>query len=141
MRRWRGVPESTSRAKVSNMETPLQLELQGIKATDYVRDLIAENLSKLEKRHGRATACRIVVRAPAPHHHTGDPYSVSMRIALPARREINIGHRKSLDGRFADLTFAINDAFERALRQLTDETAQLQGRSKRRTAKVPAEAM
>ena len=123
------------------METPLQLELQGIKATDYVRELIAENLSKLEKRHGRATACRIVVRAPGEHHQSGEPYEVSMRIALPLRREIIIGHKKNLDGRFTDLTFAINDAFKRALRQLSDETAQLQGRSRRRAAKVTAEAI
>jgi hypothetical protein len=60
---------------------------------------------------------------------------------LPSRREINIGHKKNLDERFTDLTFAINDAFKRALRQLSDETAQLQGRSRRRAAKVPAEAI
>ncbi len=140
MRRRRGV-QSTSRAKALLMETPLQLELQGIKATDYVRELIAENLSKLEKRHGRATACRIVVRAPVPHHQSGEPYAVSMRIALPSRREINIGHKKTLDDRFTDLTFAINDAFKRALRQLSDETTQLQGRSRRRATRVPVEAI
>jgi len=77
------------------METPLQLELQGIKATDYVRDLIADNLSKFEKRHGRATACRIVVRAPNSHHRSGEPYSVSIRIALPAGREINVRHTRA----------------------------------------------
>lgn len=140
MRRRRG-GQSTSRAKASLMETPLQLELQGIKATEYVRELIAENLSKLEKRHGRATACRIVVRAPAAHHQSGEPYSISMRIALPSRREINIGHKKTLDDRFTDLTFAINDAFKRALRRLSDETTQLQGRTRRRPIRVPAEAI
>jgi hypothetical protein len=64
-----------------------------------------------------------------------------MRIALPLRREIIIGHKKSTDGRFTDLTFAINDAFKRALRQLSDETTQLQGRSRRRTTREPAEAI
>jgi ribosome-associated translation inhibitor RaiA len=123
------------------METPLKLELQGIKATDYVRELIANNLSKIEKRHGRATACRVVVRAPNGHHRSGEPYSVSMRIALPARREIIVGHIKTTDSRFTDLTFAINDAFKRALRQLREETAQLNGRTKRHAARVSAEAV
>jgi ribosome-associated translation inhibitor RaiA len=122
------------------METPLKLELQGIRATDYVRELIAENLSKIERRHGRATACRIVVRAPNGHHRSGEPYSVSMRIALPARREIIVGHINT-DSRFTDLTFAINDAFKRALRQLREETAQLNGRARRHAARVPAEAV
>jgi ribosome-associated translation inhibitor RaiA len=123
------------------METPLKLELQGIKATDYVRELIADNLSKIERRYGRATACRIVVRAPNGHHRSGEPYSVSMRIALPAGREIIVGHIKTTDSRFTDLTFAINDAFKRALRQLREETAQLNGRARRHAARVPAEAI
>jgi hypothetical protein len=34
------------------------------------------------------------------------------------------------------MTFAVNDAFKRALRQLTDETDQLQGRTKRHALKA-----
>ena len=99
------------------METPLQLEVHGIASTDHVRDIVEKNLSKVEKRYGRATACRVVVRAPNGHHKSGAPFDVSVHISLPLKREINVGHAGG-DERLTDLDFAINDAFKRALRQL-----------------------
>jgi ribosome-associated translation inhibitor RaiA len=118
------------------MESPLQLELHGVKSSDYLHELIQTNLAKIEKRFGRATACRVVVRAPNAHHKNGDPFDVTVRIALPAGREVNVGHMHDTDDRFTDMTFAVNDAFKRALRQLTDETDQLQGRIKRHALKA-----
>lgn len=109
------------------MESPLQLEVHGIKSTDHVRDVVEKNLSKIEKRFGRATAARVVVRAPNGHHQSGDPFDVSVHIALPAGREINVGHTPK-DDRLTDLDAAINDAFKRALRQLGDETELMRGR-------------
>jgi len=113
------------------MESPLQLELHGVKSSDYLNDLIQANLSKIEKRFGRATGCRVVVRAPNAHHQSGEPFAVSIRIALPAGREVNVGHTPGDDERLTDLTAAVNAAFKRALRQLTDETDQMEGRVKR----------
>jgi len=83
------------------MESPLQLELHGVRASDHVRELVEKNLSKIEKRYGRATACRVVVRAPNAHHKHGEPFEVSVRVALPAHREINVGHTTSDDDRLA----------------------------------------
>lgn len=120
------------------MKTPLQLELDGVKSSAHLRDLIEKNLSKIEKRFGRATACRVVVRAPNAHHRNGEPYEVSVRIALPAGREVNVGHTTGKDERQSGLDFAVNDAFKRALRQLDDETRQMKGQVKRHTLDVPA---
>src|ERR1700741_2630984 len=106
------------------MESPLQLELHGLRASDHVRALVDKNLSKIEKRYGRATACRVVVRAPNAHHKNGEPFDVSVRIALPAHREINVGHTVADDDRFSDLDYAINDAFRRELKQLETLTAE-----------------
>ena len=113
------------------MESPLQLELHGVKSSEYLHELIRTNLAKIEKRFGRATACRVVVRAPNAHHQSGEPFEVSIRIALPAGREVYVGHTPGNDDRFTDLTAAVNDAFKRALRQLADETDQMQGHVKR----------
>ncbi|MBV9993081.1 MAG: HPF/RaiA family ribosome-associated protein [Alphaproteobacteria bacterium] len=117
------------------MESPLQLEIHGIKSTEHVRDVVEKNLSKIEKRFGRATAARVVVRAPNGHHQSGDPFDVSVRIALPAGREINVGHTPD-DERLTDLDAAINDAFKRALRQLGDEKDQMRGQTKRHAEKA-----
>ena len=62
---------------------------------------------------------------------SGEPFAVSIRIALPAGREVNVGHTPGDDERLTDLTAAVNAAFKRALRQLTDETDQMEGRVKR----------
>jgi ribosome-associated translation inhibitor RaiA len=118
------------------MESPLQLELHGVKSSDYLNELIQTNLAKIEKRFGRATACRVVVRAPNNRHKNGDPFEVTVRIALPAGREVNVGQTHGTDQRLTDMTFAVNDAFKRALRQLTDETDQLEGRTKRHALKA-----
>jgi ribosome-associated translation inhibitor RaiA len=112
------------------METPLQIELDGVKSSAYLNELIETNLAKIEKRFGRATACRVVVRAPNGHHQSGEPFEVSIRIALPAKKEINVNHTPSQDDRLTDLTAAVNAAFKRALRQLDDESQQMQGRVK-----------
>ena len=63
------------------------------------------------------------------------PHDVSVRIALPAGREINVGHTPN-DERLTDLDAAINDAFKRALRQLGDETEQMRGQTKRHAEKA-----
>lgn len=113
------------------MESPLQLELHGVKSSDFLNDLIRTSLAKIEKRFGRATACRVVVRAPNARHKTGAPFEVSVRIALPAKKEINVCRSPIADGRLADLAFAVNDAFKRALRQIVEESRLMQDRSKR----------
>jgi ribosome-associated translation inhibitor RaiA len=119
---------SPEEQEVPNMETPLQVELHDVKSSDYVHELIESNLAKIEKRFGRATACRVVVHAPNAHHKSGEPFGVTIRMALPAKREIYVD--KSSDERGADMTFAINDAFKRALRQLDTEADHMQGHVK-----------
>ena len=116
------------------METPLQIELDGVKSSDYLKELIESNLAKIEKRFGRATACRVVVHAPNAHHQSGKPFEISIRIALPAKKEINVSHTPGENDRLSDLTAAINAAFKRALRQIEDQTQQMQGRVKHHAA-------
>jgi hypothetical protein len=118
------------------MESPLQLELDGVKSSDYLNELIQTHLAKIEKRFGRATACRVVIRAPNAHHKSGAPFEVSVRIALPAGREVIVDQTPGDDDRLAEMTAAVNDAFKRALRQLADETDQMQGHVKRHALKA-----
>jgi ribosome-associated translation inhibitor RaiA len=120
------------------METTLQIELDGVKSSGYLNELIESNLAKIEKRFGRATACRVVVHAPNAHHQTGTPFEVSIHIALPAKKDIIVNHTPG-DDRLTDLTAAINAAFKRALRQLDSESQQMQGRVKHHeTGEAPA---
>ena len=110
------------------METPLKLEIQGFEASEHVRELISSSIAKFEKRFGGIVSCNIVIRAPGAHHREGEPIAVTIFMSLPNGREVSVGRKsEGLDRRHADISFAINDAFRRATRQLQDETRKLRG--------------
>ena len=114
------------------METPLKLEIQGFEPSAHVRELIEFNIRKFEERSGRITSCNVIIRAPGAHHRLGEPFSVTIYMALPNSMEVSVGRTsKGLDRRHSDINFAINDAFRRAARQLQDKTRRLQGNVKR----------
>ena len=112
------------------METPVRIDFQGMDTNPDVRNAIAKHLIQLEKRFSRITAGRVVLKVPGEHHQKGGLYEVGIRLALPEGREVNIGHTAQNDERHSDLTFAINDAFKRARRQLQDQVRKLQGQVK-----------
>ena len=120
------------------METPLQIDLQGIDAKEPIHAAIIKHVAQLEERSGRLTAGRVVVKAPSGHHRTGGLYEVSVHLSLPEGREVNIGHTPQNDERYSDIEFALNDAFKRARRQLQDEVRKMQGQVK--THEGPARA-
>jgi cold shock CspA family protein len=115
------------------MQTPVEIDFQDFVAAAGVRDSIEQHLAKLEERFGRITAGRLVVKGPGGHHRTG-VYDINIRLALPDGREVNVGRTPKEDERYSDLTFAINDAFKRARRQLQDQVRRLQGQVKHHEA-------
>jgi cold shock CspA family protein len=112
------------------MQTPVQIEIEGVKSTPELRAAIDQHVVELESRFGRLTACRIVLKGPDDHHKTGGQHQVSIRLALPDGREVNIGRTPKQDERYADLTFAIDNAFRRARRRLQDQARLMRGQTK-----------
>jgi cold shock CspA family protein/ribosome-associated translation inhibitor RaiA len=112
------------------METPLQIDLQGVDAKPNVQAAVTKHVAQLEQRFGRVTAGRVVVKAPSGHHRTGGLYEITIHLSLPEGRAVNIGHTPQNDERYADLDFALNDAFKRARRHLQDQVRKLQGQVK-----------
>jgi len=112
------------------MQTPVQIELEGIRKTPELQTAIDKHIVELEKRFGRVTVCRIVVKGPADRHQTGGQHEVSIRLALPDGREVNVGRTPKQDERYADLTFAIDNAFKRARRRLQDQARLMRGQTK-----------
>jgi ribosome-associated translation inhibitor RaiA len=110
------------------METQPEIQFQGLTATSAVRDAINRHVAELEQISGRITACRVAVKAPSQHHRKGGLYEVHVRLTLPDGREVNVERTPTADERHADLTFAIDDAFKHARRQLQEQVAALRGR-------------
>ncbi len=112
------------------METPVKIDLQGMVATAELKDAIARHLQQFEERFGRITAARVALKTPSGRHHTGGLFEINIHLALPEGREVNVGHTRQDDERYADLQFALNHTFKRARRQLQDRARRLEGQIK-----------
>jgi cold shock CspA family protein/ribosome-associated translation inhibitor RaiA len=112
------------------MQTEAQIEFEGIPNSSETRAVIEQHIAELESHFGRITACRAFVKGPGERHRTGGQYQVSVRLVLPDGREVNIGRTPKEDERYADLTFAIDNAFKRARRQLQDQARLMRGQTK-----------
>ena len=111
------------------METPVEIDFQGEIPFDGLREKIVENLSQLEDRFGRIIGCRVVLKATSSHHQQGS-YEIHIHLTLPQGKEVIVAHTPDADERYADIDFALNDAFKRARRQLQDQARRLQGQVK-----------
>jgi cold shock CspA family protein len=112
------------------MQTPAQIEFRGITPSRSIREKIEAHIAGLEQRFGRLTSCRVVLEAPGEHHRTGGLYDVNIQLALPDGRAADVGRTATVDERYADIDFAINNAFKRARRRLQDQVRRLQGHVK-----------
>jgi cold shock CspA family protein len=112
------------------MQTPPEIVFEGLLATPQIKDAINAHLAELERRWGRITACRVVVKGPGQRHRKGGLYDVRIHLALPDGREVNVTRMPPADERHSDLTFALDDAFKHARRQLQDQVRRVQGHIK-----------
>jgi hypothetical protein len=80
------------------METPPQVEFQGMEPIPESRARVLERIAHIEERYGRITAFRVVVKAPGAHHRTSGHYEVNIHVALPDGRG-NRGHADGDSGR------------------------------------------
>lgn len=126
------------------MQTPVEIDFQGLEPTPRLRASIDRHIATLEERFGRITSCRVVVRAPSERHRKGGAFDVSIRLLLPQGREVDIGRSEGRpEGvdtdhhRLLDPAVAINDAFKRARRQLQDQAQRMrEGMANRAAAPI-----
>ena len=116
------------------MQIPAEIDFQGLDASPSIESSVSEHIAELERRYGRVTACRVVIKGPGDRHRTGGLYEVNIHLVLPEGREVSVTRTPSQDERHAQLIFAIDDAFKRARRQLQDHVRKLQGQIKQHEA-------
>jgi cold shock CspA family protein/ribosome-associated translation inhibitor RaiA len=112
------------------MESPVKIEFRDMPESAAVREAVEQHVAKLEERYGRVTTGRVVVKGPGERHRTSGHYEINIRLALPDGKEINVERTPPADQRYADPSFALNNAFKRARRQLQDKARRLQGQVK-----------
>lgn len=109
------------------METPLKISFQGSETSEALNGLITGHVEALEKVYGRMTACHVMVQVP---DRAGGLFATHIHISLPGGADINIDQTPAVDERFHDPLFAVNDAFRRAKRQLTNWSRKRRGEVK-----------
>lgn len=107
------------------METPLQIDFQGLSPSAALAGTIREKAAQMNRRYGRITACRVVVKSPGQHHRQG-LFEVHIHVTLPGGREVAVGRLPQADERYADAHFAVKDTFRRARRQLDEKTGKME---------------
>ena len=112
------------------MQTAVKIDFFGAEPSQVVQRLIADHVAKLEHVYGGITACHVGLKVRSDRHRKGGPYEVSVHMALPNGREVNVRRTPQLDERYTNVLFAVNDAFRRARRQLQDQVRQLQASTK-----------
>ena len=112
------------------MQVPAQIDFQGMDASDAVRAHIHDRLADLESRFGKITAAHIALKGPGGHHRKGGNYLVRIHLSLPEGRHVDVDRTPDADERHSELLFAIDDAFNRARRQLQDKVRRMQGATK-----------
>jgi len=114
------------------MQTPVEIDFQGLQAYEQLRSCVTRNISTLEQRFGRITACRVVIKGPSERHRKGGAFDITIRLTLPQGREVDIGRSEKgwADNRLLDPVVAVNDAFKLARRRLQDHARRMQGHIK-----------
>lgn len=116
------------------MQTSPRIDFQGMDASQEYRERILKHIAHVEGRYGRLTSCRVVVKAPSGRHRTGGQYEINIHLSLPDGREVAVERTPHQDERFQDFDFALNDAFNRASRQLQDQVRKMRGETKHHEA-------
>jgi cold shock CspA family protein len=112
------------------MQTPIEIDFKGFEGSEAQKTAILQHLAEVERRFGGIISGRIAVKAPDKHHRKGAPFEISIRLKLPAGREVDVSRTPSVDERYANFNFALGDAFRRAERQLHDAVERMQGETK-----------
>ena len=130
------------------MNAPVEVHFHGIQRSEAIEQRVREKVAKLEKHFERMTSCRVVLEATQRTALKPKVYCIKIEIGVPRQRPIVVCHERVGSHASEELTMALRDAFEAALRKV-DGIASKRGqrsrleRGRRRpnaTARGPATA-
>ncbi|SDY82672.1 ribosome hibernation-promoting factor, HPF/YfiA family [Nitrosomonas sp. Nm58] len=106
------------------MQSPLQITIRDISASDALEAHIRDKVEKLESYFDRLVSCHVVVEMPHKHHQQGKEFNVRINIGVPGSDiVVNRDHHE-------DPYVALRDAFDAAKRQLEDYARRMQLKTK-----------
>ena len=112
------------------MQTSPEIHFHGIEKSGAVEDRVREKVAKLERHFGRMTRCRVVLEAPHRSPQKPKVYQIKIEISLPRRKPIVVCHEREGSHANEELSLAIRDAFEAALRKVDGVSRMIGARTK-----------
>ncbi len=100
------------------MDKPLEIRFHDVPHSDFIEARIREKVRELEKIYDHINRVRVVVDKDSNRHHKGNAYRIRLFIHVPGR-EIVINHNQRYDPAREDFRFALREAFDAAVRELT----------------------
>ncbi len=104
------------------MQTPLTIAFRHVDRSAAVESRVRDLVTKLERLCDRITGCHVVIERPSANHVHGSPFVAKIELALPGR-ELFASNAHHVRHEYQDIYAALNDAFDRAKRQLHDFVA------------------
>lgn len=100
------------------MQVPAEIAFRNIQPTEELKDRIHEGIRSLEEVYDGIIACRVMVEE-TNHRNSGKLNHVRLDITVP-RNELVVNRRPPAHPASFDLPQAINEAFDKARRQLVE---------------------
>jgi putative sigma-54 modulation protein len=112
------------------MNTPVEIHFHGIDKSEAIEQRVREKVAKLAKHFGRMTSCRVVLEVPQRTADRPKVYQIKIEIGVPRRRAIVVRHERVGSHASEELSLALRDAFEAALRKVDGVATKIGQRSK-----------
>ena len=112
------------------MSTPVEVHFHEIEKSEAVEQRVRDKVAKLEKHFGRMTSCRIAIEVPQRTAQKPKVYQIKIEIGVPRRAPVVISHMRKGSHANEELSLAIRDAFEAALRKVDGMAAKIGQRGK-----------
>jgi len=100
------------------MNAPVEVHFHGIQRSEAIEQRVREKVAKLEKHFERMTGCRVVLEATQRTALKPKVYCIKIEIRVPRQRPIVVCHERVGSHASEELTMALRDAFETALRKI-----------------------
>lgn len=101
------------------MNTHLRITYRRMEPSEALNEAIREEAEKLERFHGRITACHVTVELPHRHHRRGRHFRVRVELLVP-RGALVVGRDRALHYQHENPFVAVREVFQAARRRVQD---------------------
>ncbi|HJZ33566.1 MAG TPA: HPF/RaiA family ribosome-associated protein [Hyphomicrobiaceae bacterium] len=112
------------------MNAPVEVHFHGIQKSEAIERRVRDKVAKLEKHCGRMTSCRVVLEASQRNAQKPKVYTIKIEIDIPRHRPVVVSHERIGSHASEELSMALRDAFEAALRKMEGMAARRGQRTK-----------